>query len=73
MGSMDFLAEYACNTGYHSSLQAIPFEVVYGKLVPKLFSYCSRLSKLEAVDCELKDRDKVLHPLQAQLLQLNKE
>lgn len=62
-------AEFCYNSGFHSSLRTTPFEVVYGRTPPHLFSYCPGLSKLEAVDHELLSRDQTLDLLRSRLLQ----
>ncbi|KAL8113758.1 hypothetical protein AgCh_020885 [Apium graveolens] len=62
-------AEYCYNTSYHSSLKTTPFEVVYGRAPPRLLNYCSGLSRVEAVEQELKIRDQIVSGIRDRLLQ----
>ncbi|KAL8154550.1 hypothetical protein AgCh_000060 [Apium graveolens] len=62
-------AEYCYNTSYHSSLKTTPFEVVYGRAPPRLLNYYSGLSRVEAVEQELKIRDQIVSGIRDRLLQ----
>lgn len=60
--------EFCYNTGYHTSLRATPFEIVYGRPPPRLLSYIAGNSRIEAVDFELQNREQFLKNLRDRLL-----
>ncbi|KAJ0885707.1 putative nucleotidyltransferase, Ribonuclease H [Helianthus annuus] len=60
-------AEYSYNTSVHTSTKLTPFQVVYGRLPPKLLPYVPGTTKLQAVEDYLKDRDQMLKTLRANL------
>lgn len=60
-------AEYWYNTTFHSSIGTKPFEVVYGRVVPKLTRFLLGETKVEAVRRELVDRDECLRQLKFHL------
>nr|GEW21989.1 retrotransposable element Tf2 [Tanacetum cinerariifolium] len=61
-------AEYNYNTSIHTSTKMMPFQVVYGRLPPKLVPYISGTTKVQEVDEYLCDRDEVLMQLRHNLL-----
>lgn len=61
-------AEYWYNTTYHSSLNATPFRVVYGRHPPPLMFYGSQKSTNATSDEQLAECDLVLDNLRSQLL-----
>lgn len=61
-------AEYCYNTSFHSSLQATPFEVVYGRDPPCLLAYCPGISQLDAIDVAFQTRDEILEQLKQNLM-----
>lgn len=61
------LAEYCYNTSLHSALNTTPFRVVYGRDPPHLLSYEPGMSKLDAVDEALRDRDAFLQTIRQHL------
>ena len=52
--------EYYYNTSWHSTIKRTHFEVVYGRSPPRLLSYIPGTARVEAVEKELLQRDKVL-------------
>lgn len=62
-------AEYCYNTSYHSSLQATPFQLLYGREPPRLLSYLLGSTRLEEVDGALQERDSVLQAARNRLFQ----
>ncbi|GJY67895.1 putative mitochondrial protein, partial [Tanacetum coccineum] len=62
------LAELWYNSNFHTSIQAIPFETVYVILPPIHVPYLGGLSKVEAVDRTLKDREEFIQTLKFHLL-----
>ncbi|GKA54322.1 transposon ty3-G gag-pol polyprotein [Tanacetum coccineum] len=61
-------AEYSYNTSTHTSTKLMPFQIVYGRLPPKLVSYIRGTTKVQEVDEYLCDRDEVLRQLRNNLL-----
>ncbi|GJX69685.1 transposon ty3-G gag-pol polyprotein [Tanacetum coccineum] len=61
-------AEYSYNTSMHTSTKMMPFQVVYGRLPPKLVPYIPGTTKVQEVDEYLCDRDEVLRQLRNNLL-----
>lgn len=62
-------AEFCYNTSFHSSLRTSPFEVVYGRTLPRFLSHSPGLSRIEAVDHALQCRDEMLTHVRARLIQ----
>jgi len=62
-------AEYCYNTSYQTSLQATPFEVVYGRAPPTLAAYRPGLAPVVALDCQLFERDAFLNDVRDRLHQ----
>ncbi|KAF2303719.1 hypothetical protein GH714_021458 [Hevea brasiliensis] len=62
-------AEYCYNTSFHSALHTTPFQVVYGREPPKLLTYDSGSSRVDAVDKALLDRDSILVDIRQRLQQ----
>jgi len=60
-------AEYSYNTSVHTSTKLIPFQVVYGRLPPKILSYVPGTTKVRAVEDYLQDPDLMLKTLRANL------
>jgi hypothetical protein len=52
--------EYTYNTSCHTSTSKTPFEVVYGRPPPTLLTYILGTARVEAVECALLARDKLL-------------
>ena len=52
--------EYCYNISWHSAVRKTPFEIVYGQSPPRLLDYIPGTAKLEAVECELLARDRIL-------------
>ncbi|GJT13662.1 putative ribonuclease H-like domain-containing protein [Tanacetum coccineum] len=61
-------AEYSYNTSTHTSTKLMPFQIVYGRLPPKLVPYIRGTTKVQEVDEYLCDRDEVLRQLRNNLL-----
>nr|GFB72995.1 transposon Ty3-G Gag-Pol polyprotein [Tanacetum cinerariifolium] len=61
-------AEYTYNTSVHTSTKFSPFEVVYGRLPPKLVPYIPGTASVQEVDEYLQDRDSLLKHLRKNLL-----
>lgn len=61
-------AEYSCNTGYHSSANTTPFQIVYGRDPPPLHFFVSGETKLGDLEEQLTTRDEMLKLLQSNLL-----
>ncbi|GJW92902.1 transposon ty3-G gag-pol polyprotein [Tanacetum coccineum] len=61
-------AEYSYNTSTHTSTKLMPFQIVYGRLPPKLVLYIRGTTKVQEVDEYLCDRDEVLRQLRNNLL-----
>nr|GFC34936.1 Ty3/gypsy retrotransposon protein [Tanacetum cinerariifolium] len=61
-------AEYSYNTSVHTSTKFSPFEVVYGRLPPKLVPYIPGTPSVQEVDEYLQDRDSLLKYLRKNLL-----
>jgi hypothetical protein len=61
-------AEFWYNTTKHSTTQATPFKILYGRDPPPLIRYTRGLSTVSAVDQLLADRDDVLDNLKMQLI-----
>ncbi|KAG6490402.1 hypothetical protein ZIOFF_051698 [Zingiber officinale] len=62
-------AEYCDNTFFHTALGATPFQLVYGRVPPRLLSYSGGSTCVAAVDHALMERDEVLQVARARLLQ----
>ena len=62
-------AEYCYNTSNHTTLQATPFEVVYGRPLPALLPHTAGTATTEAADTLLRDRDAFLADVRERLLQ----
>lgn len=60
-------AEYSYNTSVHTSTKLIPFQVVYGRLPPKILPYVPGTTKVQVVEDYLQDRDLILKTLRANL------
>ena len=60
-------AEWWYNTSYHSSIKMTPFEVVYGQPPPTITKYVPGYSKVDQVDKELMDRNKIIQLLKDNL------
>ncbi|KAA8522099.1 hypothetical protein F0562_012587 [Nyssa sinensis] len=60
-------AEYCYNTSWHSAIKMTPFEVVYGRPPPTLLSYIPGMAKVDAVEKQLMDCDKIIKDLRATL------
>nr|GEX35822.1 transposon Ty3-G Gag-Pol polyprotein [Tanacetum cinerariifolium] len=60
--------EYSYNTSVHTSTKFSPFEVVYGRLPPKLVPYIPGTASVQEVDEYLQDRDSLLKHLRKNLL-----
>jgi len=54
------LAEWWYNTTFHTSIQATPYEVVYGKPPPLYLPYLLGKSKLDSVDRIVVKREEML-------------
>ncbi|XP_068645194.1 uncharacterized protein [Aristolochia californica] len=52
--------EYCHNTSFHTTLQATPFKVLYGRDPPRLLSYIAGSTRVDALDQALLDHDQVL-------------
>nr|GEX08375.1 transposon Ty3-G Gag-Pol polyprotein [Tanacetum cinerariifolium] len=63
-----FMMEYSYNTSTHTSTKLMPFQIVYGRLPPKLVPYIRCTTKVQEVDKYLCDRDEVLRQLRNNLL-----
>nr|GEU58580.1 hypothetical protein [Tanacetum cinerariifolium] len=61
-------AEYSYNTSVHTSTKFSLFEVVYGRLPPKLVPYIPGTTSVQEVDEYLQDRDSLLKHLRKNLL-----
>lgn len=61
------LAEWWCNTNYHSSIGITPYEVVYGQPPTLHIPYVSGDSNVEAVDRSLKAREECIEVLKYHL------
>jgi hypothetical protein len=62
-------AEFCFNSSYHTTLKAMPFEVVYGRAPPPLFPYQADMTRVVAVDRQLRDRDEFLTEIKDRSLQ----
>lgn len=62
-------AEYSYNTSVHTSTKLSPFQVVYGRLPPKLLPYVPRTTKVQVVEGYLQDRDLMLKALRTNLFE----
>jgi hypothetical protein len=62
-------AEYCYNTSYQTMLKATPFEVVYGRPPPALFPVLPDVTRVVAVDRQLRDQDIFLAEVRDRLLQ----
>ena len=62
-------AEYCSNTSFHSSLQATPFQLVYGRYPPRLLNYLGGSTRVEVVDHALDERNAVLQAARDRVLQ----
>ena len=61
-------AEYWYNTTYHASTGKTPFEVVYGRLPPRLTRWVQGETRVASVQQDLMDRDEALKQLKIQLV-----
>ncbi|KAJ0482832.1 putative nucleotidyltransferase, Ribonuclease H [Helianthus annuus] len=61
-------AEYSYNTSTHASTKMMPFQVVYGRVPPKLIPYIRGTAQVQEVETYLNDRDEVLRQLRSNLL-----
>ena len=61
-------AEWWYNTSYHSSIKMTPFEAVYGQPPPTITKYVPGSSKVDQVDKELMDRNKIIQLLKDNLI-----
>ncbi|KAI5396610.1 hypothetical protein KIW84_062710 [Lathyrus oleraceus] len=61
-------AEYWYNTTYHASTGKTPFEVVYGRLPPRLTRWVQGETRVASVQRDLMDRDEALKQLKIQLM-----
>nr|GEU40478.1 transposon Ty3-G Gag-Pol polyprotein [Tanacetum cinerariifolium] len=66
-----FHDKFSYNTSVNSASKMTPFEAVYGRPPPRVLTYVSGTSKVQAVEEFLIDRDKVLHDLRSNLLAAN--
>jgi hypothetical protein len=62
-------AEFCFNSSYQTALQATSFEVVYGRMPPPPFPYQACMTRVVAVDRQLRDRDEFLTEIKDRLLQ----
>lgn len=60
-------AEWSYNTAHHSATKLSPYEVVYGQPPPHLPVYEAGTTKLEMVEKSLKERNRMLSLLKANL------
>ena len=60
-------AEWWYNTTYHSSTKCAPYEALYGRPAPVIPKYVIGSAKVDQVDQELIDRDKLLQLLKDNL------
>lgn len=58
--------DYTYNTSCHTSTGKTPFEVVYGR-PPTLLAYILGTARVEAVECDLVDGDKLLKSVRFKL------
>lgn len=61
------LVEWWYNTSYYSSIQATPYEIVYGRGPPLHLPYKASSSKFELLDRSFLARDNVLKTLKENL------
>ncbi|KAM2118243.1 hypothetical protein ACFX1R_011686 [Malus domestica] len=61
-------AEWCFNTSFHTSTKHTPFEIVYGYPPPQVIPYEMGTTKMETVEQELMNRDKVLLILKNNLM-----
>ncbi|GJZ37164.1 transposon ty3-G gag-pol polyprotein [Tanacetum coccineum] len=62
-------AEFSYNTSVHTSTKLSPFQVVYGRLPPRVLPYIPGTTKVDAVGGYLQDRDELLKTLRHNLLE----
>jgi hypothetical protein len=62
-------AEFCYNTSYHSTLKAIPFQVVYGRSPPPIPPYQIGMAQTDTVDTMLAERDEFLIEVRTRLTQ----
>jgi transposase InsO family protein len=62
-------AEYTYNTAFHTTLQATPFKVVYGRDPPSIRSYAPNEIRVVAVAQNLAERDEFLQDVRLRLEQ----
>ena len=60
-------AEYCFHTSFQSSLEATPFQVVYGREPPTMIPYQQGSARVAAVDRQLRDRDEFLSEIRERL------
>lgn len=59
--------EFCYNMSFHSALQTTPFKVAYGRDPPRLLSYESGTTRVEAVEHALLERDHILGDIRIRL------
>jgi hypothetical protein len=62
-------AEFCFNSSYQTALKVTLFEVVYGRAPPPLFPNQAGMTRVVAVDRQLRDRDEFLIEIKDRLLQ----
>jgi hypothetical protein len=62
------LAEWWCNTSYHTATRMTSFEVIYGQKPPSVLSYLPGASKVQAVDLTLTAQEAILRTLKENLV-----
>ena len=62
------LGEWWYNTTFHTATKTTPYQAVYGIAPPTLLSYVPGTTRVQAVDDELRDRDRALKILKENLL-----
>lgn len=61
------LAEWWYNTTFHSTIQATPYEVVYGQPPPLHLPYCPQSTVVDVVDRSFVAREEIISKLQGYL------
>ncbi|GJR36746.1 transposon ty3-G gag-pol polyprotein, partial [Tanacetum coccineum] len=62
-------AEFSYNTSVHTLTKLSPFQVVYGRLPPRVLPYIPGTTKVDAVGGYLQDRDELLKTLRHNLFE----
>ncbi|CAL2229657.1 unnamed protein product [Prunus armeniaca] len=62
-------AEWWYNTTYHSLIKQTPFEALYGRPPPLITSYTHGSSCVHQVDCDFRNRDRMLELLKHNLVE----